>query len=183
MLIIPPPPFQVPYFSHKWFKVGKSSIGCLVKIWPELKYLTLCLFGPKSDQFYLFWAKKLDHFDHIIHSVIKVAKSPTFCSRLTHLLWPPARLCIGNCLTHGQLSHELLPISKLPTIYCERELQEIFTYGHLKHFSNDDMQIFLWQSNLSGLPKLLLIWKWTSTTPNTIVFFSKRPYFLPKFGT
>ena len=38
-----------------------------------------------------------------------------------------------------------------------------FRFGHLKCFSNDKMQNFLLQSNQGGLPKLLSLWKLTTS--------------------
>ena len=63
-------------------------------------------------------------------------------------------------------------VSALERFHCiyECEVVEIFSYEHLKRFSNGKMLNFLLQSNQGGLPKLSTIFKHTSTTPKVIVY-------------
>ena len=58
------------------------------------------------------------------------------------LLWPPARLGIGNFLTHRQLSLAFFPHSKFGSSMVILK----------KHFSDGKMQNFFRQSNRAGLP-------------------------------
>ena len=75
------------------------------------------------------------------------------------LLWPPARLRIGNCLTHRPLSHAFFLQSDFSQIFIDQNWFKPFKYGHLKHFTNGKIQNFLRQPNQGGLPIFSRLWQ------------------------